>query len=487
MRTTFPEENGDLSAATKDSPNISGHPQGESEEGVSFPKKLRHNGRGKVLARIYKRPGQQQPYRLYWRSRVDGKPRSMFKDFGTYSEAKRQGDKVVAGLAKGSQASALSPGQVSDTLAALQRLQSHYEVTGRRMSLLAAVSISCEAAAKLNGRTIGEAIDGFLASVATVKRVNVSTAVEEFLTAEAPRAQASNGQRAQVSAKYAYNRAIMLRRFASCFPGTAVADLGKAHLDTFFAELDKLPTKSRNKKHATSAKIRNHHRAAVRQFLAWAVRKDYLSTTHRLGEADGLRPERANTSETEFYTPIEFKALLDAAQESMRALIAIGGLAGLRTAELLRLTWEDTRRVEGHIEITSGKSKTRQRRLVEIVPALAQWLEPFKEFTGKIWTGHEVTFQQHLCDICDKAKYETKPGHKATVQRKPNGLRHAFCTYHFAAHGNENLTAQQAGNSPGMIHQHYKGLATKKEGEAWFAVAPARPGNVIQLATAAKN
>jgi hypothetical protein len=39
-----------------------------------------------------------------------------------------------------------------------------------------------------------------------------------------------------------------------------------------------------------------------------------------------------------------------------------------------------------------------------------------------------------------------------TLRRKPNGLHHSFCTHHFAAHGNENLTAQQAGNSPGMLH-----------------------------------
>jgi integrase len=273
----------------------------------------------------------------------------------------------------------------------------------------------------------------------------------------------------------------MLRRFASCFPGTNLVELGKTHLDKFFSELDKLPTKSRNKKHAASAKVRNHHRAAIRQFLAWAVRKDYLSATHRLGEADGLRPERANTSETEFYTPVEFKALLEAAQGPLLALVALAGFAGLRSAELLRLSWEDTHRVPGHIEISSGKSKTRQRRLVEIVPALAQWLEPFKELTGKIWTGHEVTFQQHLCDLCDNAKYETKPGHKATVKRKHNGLRHAFCTYHFAAHGNENLTAQQAGNSPAMVHSNYKGLTTKREGEAWFAVTPVKPANVISL------
>jgi len=68
------------------------------------------------------------------------------------------------------------------------------------------------------------------------------------------------------------------------------------------------------------------------------------------------------------------------------------------------------------------------------------------------------------------------------VERKTNGLRHAFCTYHFAAHANENLTAQQAGNSPAMIHSHYKGLATKAEAVKWFAVMPAKSAkNVIPL------
>ena len=60
------------------------------------------------------------------------------------------------------------------------------------------------------------------------------------------------------------------------------------------------------------------------------------------------------------------------------------------------------------------------------------------------------------------------------IPARRNGLRHAFCTYHFALHANENLTAQQAGNSPAMIHQHYKGLATKAEAEKWFAVSPTK-------------
>jgi integrase len=143
----------------------------------------------------------------------------------------------------------------------------------------------------------------------------------------------------------------------------------------------------------------------------------------------------------------------------------------------LRLTWQDVFRVPGHIEITAGKSKTRQRRLVEVCPALAAWLEDYRQLTGKVCTitaaSVDVLWQQQFLKLCDDAK----------VSRRRNGLRHGFCSFHFALHSNENLTAAQAGNSPAMIHAHYKGLATKAEAEKWFAIAPAETArSVIPLA-----
>lgn len=264
-------------------------------------------------------------------------------------------------------------------------------------------------------------------------------AVEEFIAADEPRTRAVDGQRAQLSPKYAYNRAIQLRRFAGTFPNTAVCELGKTHLDAFMGSLGTFSSKSRN-----------HHRQAVRQFLQWCVRKDFLASTHRMGEADTMRPEHANGAEVLFYTPKEFAQLLEAADESMRAVIAIGGLAGLRTAELLRLDWADVWRVPGHVEVTSSKSKTRQRRLVEVRPALASWLKPFRAFTtGKLSSLTERAFQRGFRELCELTK----------VPRKTNGLRHAFCSFHYALHSNENQTAAQAGNSPAMVHSNYKGLS----------------------------
>ena len=446
---------------------------GESEQNVKFPKRLRHRGKGKVLATIYKRP---DCYRLYWRVRVDGKPCSRFKDLPSYSAAKRAADKTVTDLAKGSEVPKLTAGQASDALASLEVLQRHYQATGRRMSLRETVSCCCEALRKLHGKTLDEAIDGFLRNVAAVKRETVSNAVELFLTAEAPRTKADDGKRPEVSPKYHYTRAIMLRRFAAMFQNTCLCDLSKQHVDAFFSTLDKVTSKSRNHRAVSSAKTKNHYRAAVRQFLLWAVRNDCLHPNHRLAEADGMRLQKNNAAQTEFYTPGELVALLKAAKGTMRAMIAIGGLAGLRTSELMRLDWSEVWRVPGYIEVTAEKAKTRQRRLAEVCPALARWLHPFRTVkTGKLCEWHEITFQQHFVELCEAAK----------VTRKPNGLRHSFCTYHFAKHANESLTAQQAGNSPQMIHAHYKGLATKAEAVKWFAVKPKRKAvasNVIQLA-----
>ncbi len=95
MRTTFIMENGESATVPKDYPDISGQLESESEQDVKYPKRLRHNGKGGVLATIYKRP---DCYRFYWRTRADGKPRSQSQNFSAYSEAQRSGDKVVTDL-----------------------------------------------------------------------------------------------------------------------------------------------------------------------------------------------------------------------------------------------------------------------------------------------------------------------------------------------------------------------------------------------------
>jgi integrase len=458
-RTNFPEEIKEKAAIDTDSTQE----KPESDTKMRFPKRVKH--RGRVFATIYDKSKAYPMYRVAWIA--DGKRKMQaFEHFGGEHGANQFAEAKARELSKGLASAALTGTQSSDALAAFKVLERFNQSTGKKFSLHEILSEFVDAAAKLNSHSIREAVDGFLRNTASVKRKGIAEALLEFSAADEPRTKSKDGGRAQLSSEYFRIRGILLGRLSSTFPGHSVCDLTKAHLDTFFT------TKPLSE---FSPKYRNHHRVSIRQFFAWCVRKDYLSATHRLNEADGMRQELANTAEVEFYTPNEFRSLLECAEGPMSALIAVGGLTGLRTAELLRLDWADVWRVAGHIEVTSRKSKTRQRRLVETCAALDGWLAPYRSTEkGAIWAETESVFQKQFSALCETAN----------LKRKENALRHAFCTFHFALHANENLTAMMAGNTPAMIHGHYKGLATKAEAERWFETKPVGVKNVIPMRAA---
>jgi integrase len=430
---------------------------------VRFPKTIRHR---KSEATIYGKSKRYPFYRVVYRA--DGKRR--MKSIAAYSEARDFADKKVRELAEGSKVPALTDKQAGDALAALQRLQHLFQSTGRRTSLLAGISEYCEAASKLGERPLSECVDAYIRNLAVLKRKDISEAAAEFIEARKVKTVAQDGKRPQLSEGYHYNVSMWLREFAGTFPGHAVSDLTKEHLNAYMATHGDVAPKTRNER-----------RNVVRMFLKWAVRQDYLSATHRLLESDALAHEQADTEEISFYSSKELRLFLDAASNegefnALLPVIALCGLAGVRLQEAVRLTWEDVFRVPGHIEISKTKSKTRSRRLVTICPALAAWIEPYRAKSGPVWNKSLCMFHDDFGSLRDSLK----------ISARRNGLRHGFVSFHFALNANENLTAAEAGNSPAMVHRNYKGLATKAEAEKWFAVKPADSArNVIPLSVGA--
>jgi len=412
---------------------------------VKFPVTIRHRT---SKAKIYAPAGKFAYYRVAYTTAGKRK----MQTFAAYSDAKTAAERIVREMANGSQAASLSASQSRDALAAFERLTTLHQSTGRKFSLLGAVAEFAESVAKLRGRSLGEAVAGYLGTVVTVKRKDIGEAVEEFITSRQHKTEAKDGKRAQLSETYAVHVNSWLREFAGTFPGTAVCDLSKEHLSAYAKTFKDF-----------TPKTRNHRRSTVKMFLKWCARQDYLPVNHRLLESDCLACEVADAAEAAFFRPAELQTLLDHASADLRPVIAIAGLVGLRGEEIMRLDWADVWRVEGHIEVSARNAKTRQRRLVQSCPALAAWLKPFRKKTaGKVYPAGVHAFQHAYLKLRKALK----------IPDRLNGLRHAFCTYHFALHSNENLTAAQAGNSPAMIHAHYKGLATKADAKKWFNVKP---------------
>src|SRR5207247_1844862 len=148
---------------------------------------IRHR---KAECKIYGKSKSYPFYRVC--GYVAGKRR--MESFATYSAAKAAADKLVRELAKGSQASALTSKQAADALAALERLETFRQSTGRHLSLVGVAAEYCEASAKLDGRILSQVVDGYLSSVAIVKRVDLRQSVEQFIEGRRPKTEAKEGK-----------------------------------------------------------------------------------------------------------------------------------------------------------------------------------------------------------------------------------------------------------------------------------------------------
>jgi integrase len=410
---------------------------------VKFPLRVRFR---RAEAVIY---GKTEAYAFY-RVAYHAAGRRLVRSFRRYGDAKAFAEQTVRELAAGHPVAALSPSEVADALAIRQALAEFQRETGVSVSAVRAVAEYLDARRRLGDAPLSEAVATYQ-RVATVRRRRLADAVAEFCAARRTKSQTMVGSRPGLARQYVVDSERYVKGLSDAFPGHDLADLTKAHVDQYLASLAHL-----------APMTRNNVRAALRLFIRWCVRQDYLPHDTRLLDADGLRAEPLEAKPIEHYRPTELKRLLDAAPDEMRPVVALQALGGLRLQEALRLDWSDVWRVPGHVEVASGKAKTRQRRLVTICPALEAWLAPYRGRTGPLSTDGLAEFASRF------ARLRQQLG----IAARRNGLRHGFVTYHLALHANEGLTAAQAGNTPDIIHTHYRGLATPDEAQAWFSVFP---------------
>jgi integrase len=219
-----------------------------------------------------------------------------------------------------------------------------------------------------------------------------------------------------------------------------------------------------------SARSFNNHRRTLQTFFNFCQSRGWLSREADLLEGIGKRKEKP--ADIEVFTATELRKILPAATPKAATCIALQSFAGVRSEELLRLTWTDLERRRGFIEITAGKAKTAQRRLIPISPNLAQWMDYAPRAGQRVWPHSKPFLFEAMRDATAKAK----------VAWKANGLRHSFISYRLAQTKDVAEVALEAGNSPTMIFRHYRELATETEAQDWFGILPAKAvENVVRF------
>lgn len=210
-----------------------------------------------------------------------------------------------------------------------------------------------------------------------------------------------------------------------------------------------------------TGRTRDYYRRTWSAFFSWAVRMSY---------ADGnpcLAIPRPRTDQTmpEILTVAQSQRLLRSAAQNCDALvpyIATGLFAGLRAVELQRIDWRSIDAAKIHIG--PDVAKTRQQRYVDISPNLRRWLDPFRARAGRLAPWSHKKLHEKLIDVRSAARIPTWPH---------NAMRHSFGTYHLALHQDAPATALQLGHRGiEVLFTHYRALATRAQGKAYFSIRP---------------
>ena len=169
-----------------------------------------------------------------------------------------------------------------------------------------------------------------------------------------------------------------------------------------------------------AGRTRNNYRAALCTLFSFARSRGYLPRNERT-DAELCMKASDRGGEIGIYTPKELTVMLTGIDTKFLPLVALGAFAGLRTAEIHRLDWQDIDMHGDHIVVGKHKAKTGQRRIVPILPALKAWLLPLANKSGPViprYSGDAPllrAFRQALEPL--------------QVKMVHNGLRHSYATY----------------------------------------------------------
>jgi integrase len=229
-----------------------------------------------------------------------------------------------------------------------------------------------------------------------------------------------------------------------------------------------------------------NYRTVLHTLFQFAVAHGYAADN----PVEGVERLKVRSGDIEIFTPIEIARLLEAARVNYPDFLpslAIGAFAGLRSAEIERLTWDDIDLKARHIKLGASKAKTASRRIVPIADNLVEWLRPYAgRQQRQIWPGESILFykRQQQVALATAVEADEAKGVKAQkpVEWKGNALRHSYASYRFALTGDAGRVAGECGNSAAMIHRHYRELVKPADAQRWFNVKPESPANVLPMA-----
>lgn len=165
-----------------------------------------------------------------------------------------------------------------------------------------------------------------------------------------------------------------------------------------------------------------------------------------------------------FISPAQMADAVSEAEGWLLTSLLLGGFAGLRTAEMLRMDWADVDADAGEIHVRPGVMKDSggfSERIVDFTPPLERRRKGLSG-SGRLIPVSSRMFYARRKDFATALGWPNWPD---------NALRHSFATYHLGMTGNPGVTAFQMGHtSPAMVQRVYAVPARRADWQDWWAL-----------------
>jgi integrase len=232
----------------------------------------------------------------------------------------------------------------------------------------------------------------------------------------------------------------------------------------------------------TTPRTKRNYWKLINTLIQFGVKRKCISN-EMLDQVRGVDLPKDNPSEITIWKPSEFAEMLNAARPELVPTLALGGFAGIRTAEINRLDWADLDLGGKMVKVAASKAKTRSRRIVPLCDAAIAWLKPYSARTGKV-AYYAETNKYAAAVMSDVRTARELQGYFTEPEWRKNALRHSYISYRLADTQNAHRVAIEAGNSETIIFKNYRELVTEEEARVWFSILPTGEKNIIPISNA---
>ena len=224
------------------------------------------------------------------------------------------------------------------------------------------------------------------------------------------------------------------------------------------------------------------HRRSIASLYSWAVQESLVSAD--LNPMSNIKSFELPDTEVEYLNASQLEKLLRWLEENdpgIVAFVALGAFAGIRTSETARLIACDAhedliRREKKQIFLpkhtVKAHRKARRARLLENLPdALWKWLDAYPSLSAKNYTERILNAKR----ACNTPNINSM-------------FRHSYITNAVAMFESIDRVMLHSGHiESATLINHYKGVASKEEGEAYFAIEPCdKPKSIERRASQPK-